>query len=189
MRVIVKFCFGSGSVRNGSYDGYFGEGTNKFPENNPPYEVNAVLNSRVYRTLERLAQKRLSNYPTTREKIRSLRKEATIRCDYKIINQNLCNPSDGPNQVCLYDIQRDPCELNNLTPLYPNVASYLFRALVQHRQTLVPQITVDLEIDLANPINYNGTWTAWIDSSGTPLITLQRNRLAVDLDPVNVLGS
>ncbi|KAK6619653.1 hypothetical protein RUM43_012410 [Polyplax serrata] len=179
-----------GTIMNGSYDGYFGEGTNRYPENNPAYDVSAVINSKVYRTLERLGQKRLTSYPTPKQKMMSLRKEATVRCDYKIINQNRCNPGDGNNQVCLYDIKRDPCELNNLTPLYPNVASYLFRALVQYRETLVPQPQVQSETDLSNPIYFNGTWSAWLDSSGQPYVTLSSGRLRnFNLDPLNILGS
>ena len=148
-----------------------------------------MANSQVYRTLERLAQKRLLTYPTSKEKMKVLRRDATIRCDYKIINPNRCNPSDEPNQVCLYDIKRDPCELNNLTPFYPNVASYLFRALVQHRESLVPQESKELQQDLADPVNFNGTWTPWIDSNGVPFVVTRSGTGNFNIDPLSVLTS
>lgn len=172
-----------GTVQNGTYDRYFGQGTNQFPEVNPPYDVSAVVGSRAYRVLERLAQKHLTKYPTPSFDVLKLRNEATVRCNYKRSNQRQCNPAEGQNEICLYDVKSDPCEMNNLTPFYHNVARYLFKALVKYRQTLVPQLNRRTEPDLANPIYFNGTWSPWRDSSGEPFVSLNRSNFGFDFGP------
>lgn len=159
-------------MQNGTYDEYFGQGTNQFPENNPPYDIQSVIISPTNRALERLAQKHLLRYPTPSFAIPALRQQATVRCDYAVFNTKRCNPAENPNNICLYDIKSDPCELNNLTPYYPNVARYLFKTLVLHKQTLVPQTTRNTENRLADPGLFNGTWSPWYDLSGIPYFTL-----------------
>lgn len=180
-----------GTVRNGTYDGYFGQGTNRYPENNPPYDYTAISSSRVYRSLERLAQRHFSNFPTHHGGMQQLRKEATVNCDYKVFNPKRCNPFDGPNQVCLYDIKRDPCEMNNLASLYPSVANYLFRALIQYRDTMVPQPFRESQPDLADPINFNGTWSPWISFEGRPYVVLPETEAYpnFEFDSLNNLGA
>lgn len=158
-----------GSVENGTYDGHYGQGTNQPPERNPRYDPIAVKQTQVYRSLERLNRLHLFRPPVQPQTMLRLRNEATVRCPD--VPRRNCDPRsapNGPGEVCLYDLRTDPCERNNLTPLFPNVARYLFKALVIHRRRLVPQLNRPREIELANPGFFNGTWSPWYDLSGVP---------------------
>lgn len=132
-----------------------------------------------------MAQRHLLRYPTPSFSIPALREQATVRCNYPVFNRKRCNPAESPNNICLYDIKNDPCELNNLTPYYPNVARYLFKTLVLHKQTLVPQSNRATEPRLANPQLFNGTWSPWYDLSGIPYFTLNNLGTRNELDEVS----
>jgi len=102
-----------------------------------------------------------------------LRNRATLRCPKG--PSRACDPRlppDGPGDICLFDVRADPCETNNLTPQFPNVARFIFQELVNVRKTLVPQLNVPQEVDLADPAFFNGTWSPWYDLSGNPLTSI-----------------
>lgn len=164
------YFFVPGTVENGTYDGYTGQGTNLPPERNPPYDVGAVVQTAAYRSLARLARRRLLRAPSSPSAMLRFRAQATVRCPKG--PRRSCEPRPTPNgdmgDICLYDLRTDPCEQNNLTPLFPNVARYLFKALVVHRRSLVPQLNRPREPELANPGFFNGTWSTWYDLGGVP---------------------
>lgn len=68
-----------------------------------------------------------------------------------------CDPSQSP---CLYDIETDPCEYDNLFSRKYKKAAVMFKRLVQLQRQGKPVLNPDHE-DAANPKNYNGTWSPW----------------------------
>ncbi|KAL3205731.1 hypothetical protein MRX96_040674 [Rhipicephalus microplus] len=48
-----------------------------------------------------------------------------------------CKPLEKP---CLFDIERDPCEIDNIADDYPHVLRSLENRLQQHKKTMVPPL-------------------------------------------------
>lgn len=91
--------------------------------------------------------------------IKTRRQQATITCEssnfWGDIGQMSCQTSP-----CLFNIDADPCERNNVARLYPTITSQLYDILKYYRLSLVPQITQPVDAR-ANPKLWNNTWTTW----------------------------
>ena len=70
-----------------------------------------------------------------------------------------CDPAIAP---CLFDLDADPCEYNNLASFMPEIVTELLEKLAKYNATAVPQKD---EPDDPNsfPIHHCGTWGPWID--------------------------
>jgi len=64
--------------------------------------------------------------------------------------------------MCLYDVEMDPCESNNLAGAKRSVALQLRSLLQVHRNTLVKQTNLSPDIKGADPRRWNGTWSPWV---------------------------
>lgn len=80
-----------------------------------------------------------------------------------------CNRKENPlidcpiNEMCLYDIKQDPCELTNLAPEYSELTRKIYNEIYQHynRQYSKPvNQPVDPEAD---PKRHGGFWRPWKD--------------------------
>ncbi|KAH7950067.1 hypothetical protein HPB49_019304 [Dermacentor silvarum] len=87
------------------------------------------------------------------------RQRATLTCGAET-TENFC-PDD---KVFLFDIVKDPCELNNLAEEHPEIVSTLKKRLDYYRSVAIPPR--NKAIDPASfPENHNGTWAPWVESS------------------------
>ncbi|XP_046851243.1 arylsulfatase B-like [Xenia sp. Carnegie-2017] len=68
-----------------------------------------------------------------------------------------CDPSISP---CLYNIETDPCEYDNLFSRKHKKAALLFHRLLYHQRHGKPALNPDGD-EAANPIYFNGTWSPW----------------------------
>ncbi|XP_068081821.1 arylsulfatase B [Anabrus simplex] len=154
-----------GSVRNGAFDQYFGDsGDEPFI---PPYNATAVVHSAAGVAIGKTLT---SNFlrVTREEDVPHLRSAATIRCDpNSTFHSQPCNPAET-GEVCLYDVENDPCERNNLARTYDHVVRHLRRLLVRHRARLVPQGNLPADAYAADPRKWNNTWTFWTDCTFSP---------------------
>lgn len=88
-----------GTTYDGSWDGWY-----ESSEGNWTYSEMDVVGSTTGRAMASIG------LPITPDKIRGLRAEATLSCDYPR-QKNPCKPLE---EACLFDVLRDPCEFNNL---------------------------------------------------------------------------
>lgn len=94
----------------------------------------------------------------TKSGIEKLRQEANINCE-KPRRSSPCRPLQ---QVCLFNITADPCELNNLVFHYPDVVRTMERTLEMYKATEVPRGNKPID-PRADPKFYDYTWTNWWD--------------------------
>jgi len=65
-------------------------------------------------------------------------------------------------EYCLYNIEQDPCEFNNLAHEMPEMVEVLKNKLKQYRNSAVP-IRNKPKDPRGLPQYWNYTWTNWVD--------------------------
>ena len=91
---------------------------------------------------------------------------ASVECNYNGgAAKTLCDPS---NSNCLFDLTRDPCELENLADRYPAMLNYLQEKIRMYNTTAALNVykTIDPK---ANPDLWGGIWSPWLEPSGNVL--------------------
>lgn len=147
-----------GSSHGGKYDDYFGSSGSS---SDPPFNFSSILSSLAGRSLTSHAAR--SGWPVIGEyAMVALRARATVRCGPSYVAAT-CDPAATANKHCLYDVQNDPCERNNLADIYPTVARALKRTLVRYRAGLVPQPNTPMQPSQADPKRFGGVWSPWGD--------------------------
>lgn len=91
-----------GTNYNGAWDLWYGPAGIRAPT---AYDVNAVTKCPAGQALTRL------NLLPKETDIRDIRNKAIIDCSKNVTTANICRPLEKP---CLFNIQLDPCEQNNL---------------------------------------------------------------------------
>jgi hypothetical protein len=142
---------------NGVYDGFYGEDGRGSP--NPPYNDTGVITSPVSKALLALNVNNSAAELQLREKIGSIRLNATVVC--KGSGRHYIG---GPYcySCCLFDLEEDPCETNNLISTHPNITESLMKKLQQFRKEMVPELTKRPDL-ASNPLFFNNTWVCWLD--------------------------
>jgi hypothetical protein len=111
-----------------------------------------VLASTTAQALASVRRKKL----LTVERILNLRSKTKVKCTTSKIKAS-CDPSKAQ---CLFNIQTDPCEENNLTDALPDVMARMKSGY----ETLTKQVSPSIKkpIDPAcDPFLHNFTWTWW----------------------------
>ncbi|CAK9825521.1 Arylsulfatase B [Anthophora retusa] len=91
------------------------------------------------------------------KKIMELRRKAQIECNVKAEDRVSCDPMRAP---CLFNIEKDPCEMMNLADRRPVILAILERTLMKYRVTVIPPSNLDGD-PTADPSLWNNTWTSW----------------------------
>ncbi|VEN61333.1 unnamed protein product [Callosobruchus maculatus] len=159
-----------GSTNGGKGDAWYGStGRNGYS-----YDMNEILKSKVATTLaatvtlQQIAQKKGKNNISIElldgQKIERLRNEATVKCSppldsTTIPEERKCDLMKAP---CLFDIEKDPCEMVNLAEDLPIIASDMQKIIERYRRTALPPRNVPRD-PMADPKFWNNTWTNWRD--------------------------
>ncbi|RWS21373.1 arylsulfatase I-like protein [Leptotrombidium deliense] len=64
---------------------------------------------------------------------------------------------------CLFNLDDDPCEYNNLANAYPNIVRQLWDKLVDYNKTAMPPRNQPID-PCGNPMLHNGVFTNWQDT-------------------------
>ncbi|KAL5276450.1 hypothetical protein ACFFRR_001960 [Megaselia abdita] len=103
----------------------------------------------------------LSKFNTiTKHSLNTLRSQMKIKCPDRV--DTPCNPLDKP---CLFDIDADPCEKNNLADIYPTIMSYFEGLVAYEHWKSVPAARVPFGDPFSFPALHNNTWTWWVENS------------------------
>jgi hypothetical protein len=142
--------------RNGIYDGFYGEDGRGSP--NPLYNYTGVITSPVSKAIIAL-NVNSSAAELQIEKIAGIRLNATVVC-----KESGRHYIGGPycHSYCLFDLEVDPCETNNLISMYPNVTDSLMQKLQQFKKEMVPDLAKRID-QASNPHLFNNTWACWLD--------------------------
>ncbi|XP_015768460.1 PREDICTED: arylsulfatase I-like [Acropora digitifera] len=116
----------------------------------PRYEVEGVLEDSV-------------KQPTTLP-------GAVIKCDERLKSNGVsCNTSVFP---CLFNIEQDPCEFNNLAFSNLDIVEQLLTKLVEYQKDALP-VWFPARDYRANPPQHQGYWGPWMTSKANSLILKQ----------------
>ncbi|XP_069677338.1 arylsulfatase B-like isoform X2 [Periplaneta americana] len=140
-----------GSNQGGMFDGYSGE-IGLSPKS-PAYDDTAVLRSDV--------AKALSAVKSTMDaaSLQQLRSKATVKCPEQV-NRTVCDLVKNP-EPCLFDIDTDPCEANNLAESHPQEVSRLTKLYEALTVNLVPQLNAPYDVVNADPARFGNAWLPW----------------------------
>jgi hypothetical protein len=145
------------TLKRGVYDGFYGEDGRGAP--NPPYDNTRVITSPVYKAINALYVNTSTKEHQLNDKIKQMRTEAAVNCDG---SKRIYIGGPYCSSFCLFDLDKDPCETNNLVSKYPEVAEALKKKLEQFRSEMVPELTRPTD-PASNPSFFNNTWVCWLD--------------------------
>lgn len=83
-----------------------------------------------------------------------------LLCHKKCKNVTACFPGNSP---CLFNVDEDPCEFNNLADQKPDILNTLLRRLSFYKKSAVRPGNKPLDPQ-SNPKFHNYIWTNWMDS-------------------------
>lgn len=142
-----------GTTLNGTYDGFLGNFIEPEARMNSTYYYNLVSESKTNQLL------RPYNLPLDPATVDRLQKQATVICQRAIPEARPCNPLVAP---CLFNLNVDPCENNNLAATYPERVDTLLGILSRYAETSVAPRNKGVD-PMSDPRHYNNTWTYWWD--------------------------
>ncbi|XP_058065389.1 arylsulfatase B [Anopheles bellator] len=142
-----------GTHYNRTWDGWYGpSGTRE----EKAYALDAIIRGRTGRVLAELKM-----LPAKKQIIK-LRREATVSCGEGFHMANECNPLIS---VCLYDLEKDPCEYRNLADDYPHILQSLLARLADYNSTAIPPSNMK-DDPRGEPSLWNYTWHNFGDEPG-----------------------
>ena len=139
-----------GTTADGKYDDYFGVINNPKEKMISEFQyTQMVQNSEVGVSLG------LKNSSIIKQ-----RSEAILNCKDEGKRKD-CQSSKYP---CLFDIIRDPCEYYNIARFQPRILKEMLTKMSTFSVNSVPPRNIDYDENV-DPVNFNNTWTWWIDGS------------------------
>lgn len=142
----------NGTLVNGAFDGWLSPETPKDSNIDPiTYAIN-VLNSTTSRAI-------LANQKKNRlgiDKILELRREATVKCGCQL-KKNACDLTKAP---CLFNINEDPCEQNNLANKEHSMLNVMLKKFNEAIDSAVPSRRRFAD-PASDPKYFNFNWQWW----------------------------
>ncbi|XP_041973340.1 calnexin-like [Aricia agestis] len=142
---VGKWKLHKGTNYNGNWDGWYGPSGRE-----GAYDVASLATSPAGQAITQLGL-----LPDI-QKILQLREEATVQCSGAVTP---CRPLEAP---CLFDIEADPCELNNLADSEPGILLGLLQELERVNRTAVPPNNKPLD-PRGDPKHWGWTYTNFGD--------------------------
>ncbi|GFR02792.1 arylsulfatase B [Trichonephila clavata] len=88
------------------------------------------------------------------------RKGSEVKCNGVPETANECKPLDAP---CLYNITADPCEMNNIANLYPEVVQSMLNSIKDYEKQAVNPQFQDQDPH-GDPMCHGFAYVPWLDS-------------------------
>ncbi|XP_004924046.1 arylsulfatase B [Bombyx mori] len=119
----------------------------------PPSYADSVQKSKTYRILKNIGK------PFKKEDV-NLRRNIRVKCNQEI--DKICYPDK--NKFCLYNIKEDPCETNDLSATYPDIAESMLKRLHIEISKTIPRTVPLYRNPESLPRLHNFTWTTFADN-------------------------
>ncbi|KAH8379101.1 hypothetical protein KR009_003094 [Drosophila setifemur] len=159
----------SGTTNSGLYDGWLGERVTLEEDPRSADYEELIRNTSVWLQLQRVS--------AGERNITELREQARIECpdpDHTEAGIKPCLPLEAP---CLFDIEADPCERNNLYEQYQNTTIFLDLWQRIHQFAVQAHAPNNRPADPeCNPRFYHNEWTWWQDEQASGSATTVRMR-------------
>lgn len=119
--------------------------------NEHKYGVEELSKSPAWKVL-----KKYSKNSNLKHDVERLRQEAKVTCNHNFDNVLFCD-----SDPCLFNLETDPCELNNIANSNPDMVNLIEDLIRIYKKT---SVTMSMYTDPAsNPEFYNGTWSQWVE--------------------------
>ncbi|ODN02400.1 Arylsulfatase J [Orchesella cincta] len=150
-----------GTTYNGQWDGWYGPSGRPNSKNttliSPETVYNLASQSRAGQAVQDLKL-----FPT-QSKITEVLQLSNVQCnDTMQLRKRKMSCSLIKGEYCLYNIEQDPCEFNNLAHDMPDMVETLKSTLKKYRSSAVP-VRNKPKDPKGLPIHWNYTWTNWVD--------------------------
>lgn len=171
--IVDKYKLINGTTDNGQYDQWMGL-LDKTEIVTGDYE-SMIRNSNSFQILQSMIKNE-----TAVINIASMRESATLTCS--LVMQNECNPLVSP---CLFDLNQDPCESNNIARSSPHRLDELLQRLNELQRDMIPMGNKPLD-PFSNPLYHNDTWGWWMNTTESDWHTLAQaqKQIKVEVDLV-----
>lgn len=166
----------NGTVSNGQFDTWMGL-LDQSELAKDDYEF-FIQNSVTFQALQSL------NYSYDID-ISSIRESSVVTCP--LLLQNTCDPLVAP---CLFDLNQDPCESNNIAFRKPYKLIEMLQRLDKYQRDVVPMGNQPFD-PRSDPIYHNNTWEWWIETTEEDWDTLMQvqKQIKNDIGQVRKLSS
>lgn len=160
----------NGTTFGGWFDQWMGvQDSNEF-ETGQDYNE-AVLSSTAARVLSRYGRNNDDDFARVANNLRAM---ARVQCGRRGVG-NPCNALMSP---CLFDLNEDPCEQNNLAEQEPERLRDMLKRLYDLYRHRAPLRNVRGDPN-ADPARFNGTWTWWTEPSPQDFFDLKQSEIKV----------
>ncbi|XP_018322397.1 arylsulfatase B-like [Agrilus planipennis] len=146
-----KYKLVNGTFLNGSMDVYFGP-SGRGQQSNSEYNFTEILESRTNRAFQSARLESL-----TESEIAELRQKLNLEnC------RDLVETIVDCTELCLFDLQQDPCETVDIKESYPEIVQNLSSQVEQYWREIVLQPGRYVDPN-ANPDRCSNSWFPWLD--------------------------
>ncbi|XP_055691519.1 arylsulfatase B-like [Lutzomyia longipalpis] len=143
----------NGTTWNGIYDTWIGSRSFDLNPEASSY-ADVVMKSPVWQALNPFATRLLKP-----NDVDDIRRKTKITCQRQYESLNTCNPLRAP---CLFYLDADPCEMNNLADAQPGRVVELQKRIREVEKTMLPPGNLPSD-PKADPALNDGLWTWWLD--------------------------
>ncbi|XP_039296263.1 arylsulfatase G [Nilaparvata lugens] len=162
-----------------AYFGYEGTGPNI-----PHYNLTSVLESQAGKILSKLNPDAGTKMADT---FLQLRTQSTISCPNS--NRTINPDNECYKSECLYDLETDPCENENVIDRFPELGKSMKSMLESFEPDIRRRPPYDFD-EASHPKHFNNYWAVWVDTknSDNGSTNLSQNILVVVLGVLCVLS-
>lgn len=115
------------------------------------YGIEELSKSPAWKVLQKYSKNSNLKYDVER-----LRQEARVTCNHNFDNVLYCD-----SEPCLFNLETDPCELNNIANSNSDMLTLIEDLIRIYKKT---NVKMPLYTDPAsNPEFFNGTWSQWVE--------------------------
>ena len=116
-----------------------------------------IVNSDTGKAIQKLGPHQVT---LNASKVEQLQRQARVVCNPPKTKTTTCTLKTG--EYCLFNIEKDPCEFNNLAKSRPDIVKQLQQLLAQYKETAVTPRNVPKD-PRGQPKHWHYTWTNWMD--------------------------
>lgn len=150
---------------------YSGDPGDKGPDYNMTSVTCSPAGLRLSRINCRVSKEDCMDTATTENLFYNLRSQAKIdgKCRERVSDPDPnSEPYDCFDGYCLFDLQRDPCEYQNVAALNQQVLNMTVDMLAQFKKELVKQYYPKVDPN-SNPSHFDGYWETWMENNSANL--------------------